>query len=100
MPFTSYEPRPARGAARAATRLLAGATPGGELVYAVNDDNRVDLAGKNGTTRTLAEGEPLDGPASLEVLDAPLRIVITNSAFGSFFTNQNPSPSLATLTLE
>jgi hypothetical protein len=76
------------------------ATPAGDLVYAVNYGNRVDLVGKDGATRTLIEGEPLDGPASLEVLDDPLRIVITNSAFGSFFTNQSPSPTLMTLTLE
>jgi sugar lactone lactonase YvrE len=76
------------------------ATPDGKLVYAVNYGNRIGLAGPDGSTETLLQGEPLDGPASLEVLADPLRIVVTNSSFGSFFTGQTASPSLVTLTVE
>lgn len=76
------------------------ATPDGELVYAVNYGNRIGLAGADGSTETLIQGKPLDGPASLEVLTDPLRIVVTNSSFGSFFTGQTASPSLVTLTVE
>lgn len=76
------------------------ATPDGKLVYAVNYGNRIGLAGPDGSNETLLQGEPLDGPASLEILANPLRIVVTNSSFGSFFTGQTASPSLVTLTVE
>jgi hypothetical protein len=76
------------------------ATPDGKLVYAVNYGNRIGLAGPDGKSETLLQGKPLDGPASLEVLSDPLRVVVTNSSFGNFFTGQAASPSLITLTVE
>lgn len=77
------------------------ATAGGDLVYAVNYKNRVDRVTQDGVVETLAQGAPLDGPASIEVLEgAPRRLVVTNSAFGSFFSQMNPAPSLVTITVE
>ena len=66
----------------------------GELAYAVNYANTVEAVAPDGRIRTLLKGSPLDGPASLEVHGPAKRLVVTNSAFATFFSNTNPAPSL------
>ena len=69
----------------------------GELAYAVNYANKVEAVSPEGRIRTLFSGPPLDGPASLEVYEPTKRLVVTNSAFATFFSNANPAPSLVTV---
>jgi hypothetical protein len=76
------------------------ALPTGDLVFAVNYGNRIGtFSPTSGAVRTLYAGAPLDGPASLELRPMPLELLVTNSAFGTYFGGMSAKPSLVMLAL-
>ncbi|MBX7080812.1 MAG: SMP-30/gluconolactonase/LRE family protein [Nannocystaceae bacterium] len=73
----------------------------GTVVAAINRSNRVVRIGDDGSVEVLAEGAPLDFPASLEFAgegDARA-LYVTSFGLGEFLAGGNPAPALVRVRL-
>ncbi|MEJ7734084.1 MAG: SMP-30/gluconolactonase/LRE family protein [Polyangiaceae bacterium] len=73
----------------------------GDLYLAVNHQNRLVRIAGDGATTTLAEGPPLDFPASPAILEAggAATLYVTSFALAEALSGGSPEPALVSLSL-
>jgi sugar lactone lactonase YvrE len=75
---------------------------GTDILAAINRSNRIlRIASSDGATEALAEGAPLDFPASLEFAGqgADRALYVTSFALGAFLSGGDPAPALVRIGL-
>ena len=72
------------------------------MIVAVNRSNKLVRVQQDGTFETIAEGPPLDFPASLafQTLDGKRRLLVTNASLISIAAPEmTPAPSVVAIDL-
>lgn len=70
----------------------------GSVIAALNRTNRLVRIANDGTTTVLAEGAPLDYPATV-AFAGPGELIVTSFALAEFFAGGDPAPALVRVTL-